>query len=98
MNIKRLGLVITAAVTIATSGWAQSESMRPLFTRENRFPEEGKVEAGTFVDYAQYDEYFVSQVDPKSYEGVLVDKNAKLKKPAISAPKIKPFTIAILTE
>ncbi len=62
MNIKRLGLVITAAVAIATSGWAQSESMRPLFTRENRFPETGKAEIGTFVNYAQYDEYFVSQM------------------------------------
>jgi len=86
MNIKRLGLVITAAVTIATSGWAQSESMRPLYTRENRFPETGKAEIGAFVGYAQYDEYFVSQIDPKSYQGVFVDKNAK--------PKLKSTTVA----
>jgi len=86
MNMKRLGLIITAAVSIATSGWAQSESMRPLFSRENRFPEKGKFELGTFVSYAQYDEYFVSQVDSKSYKGVVVDKNAK--------PKLKSTTVA----
>ncbi len=86
MNIKLLGLLITAVATIATSGWAQSESMRPLFTRENRFPEKGKVELGTFAGYAQYDEYFVSQVDPKAYEGVFVDKSAK--------PKLKSTTVA----
>jgi len=85
MNMKRLGLVITAAVTIATSGWAQSESMRPLFTRENRFPETGKAEVGTFVGYAQYDEYFVSQIDPKSYQGVFVNQSAN--------PKLKSTTV-----
>jgi|GEM_PF-1200461 len=82
MNMKRLGLIITAAVTIATSGWAQSESMRPLYTRENRFPEKGKAEVGSFVNYAQDDEYFISQIDHKSYQDqgyYNVDKNAKLK-------------------
>lgn len=86
MNMKRLGLVMTAAVAIATSGWAQSESMRPLFTRENRFPEKGRAEIGTFVGYAQYDEYFVSQVDSKSYQGVFVNQSAN--------PKLKSTTIA----
>jgi len=88
MNVKRLGLVIMVAVTIATSGWAQSESMRPLFTRENRFPETGKAEVGTFVAYAQYDEYFVSQVDPKSYQGVFVDQSAK---PKLKSTTVKPY-------
>ncbi|MBU4365692.1 MAG: transporter [Verrucomicrobia bacterium] len=88
MNMKRLGLIITAAVAIATSGWAQSESMRPLFTRENRFPEKGKAEIGTFVGYAQYDEYFVSQIDPKSYQGVFVDQNAN---PKLKSTTIEPY-------
>jgi len=86
MNMKRLGLIVAAAVTIATSGWAQSESMRPLFVRENRFPETGKVELGSFFSYAQYDEYFISQVNPKSYldQGYFaVDKEAKLKSTTI---------------
>ena len=88
MNMKRLGLVITAVVTIATSGWAQSESMRPLFTRENRFPETGKAEVGTFVNYAQYDEYFLSQIDPKAYQGVYVDKNANSK---LKSTTVEPY-------
>lgn len=96
MNMKRLGLVITAAVTIATSGWAQSESMRPLYSRENRFPEKGKAEIGTFAGYAQYDEYFVSQIDPKSYQGIYVDNSAKLKSTTI-APYAKYGLLENLT-
>jgi len=88
MNMKRLGLVITAAVTIATSGWAQSESMRPLYSRENRFPEKGKAEIGTFAGYAQYDEYFVSQIDPKSYQGIYVDKSAN---PKLKSTTVEPY-------
>src|ERR1035437_4001077 len=88
MNMKRLGLVITAAVTLATFGWGQSESMRPVFTRENRFPEKGKAEVGTFVNFAQYDEYFVSEVDPKSYQGVFVDKNAN---PKLKSTTFEPY-------
>lgn len=89
MNMKRLGLVITVAVAITTSGWAQSESMRPLFTRENRFPERGKADIGTFVSYAQYDEYFISQIDTKSYldQGYpFVNSKAKLK-----STTVKPY-------
>ncbi|MDD5679462.1 MAG: transporter [Kiritimatiellae bacterium] len=98
MNMKRLGLVITAAVTIVTSGWAQSESMRPLFTRENRFPETGKAEVGIFAGYAQYDEYFVSQIAPKAYEGVYVNKNADPKlKSASLVPYVKYGLLKNLT-
>ncbi len=86
MHIKKLGLAIFAAVTIATSGWAQSESMRPLYVRENRFPETGKFEVGSFFGYAQYDEYFISQVDPDAYKNVYVNKNAD--------PKLKSTTVA----
>jgi hypothetical protein len=86
--MKRFGLVITAAVAIATSGWAQSESMRPLFTRENRFPETGKAEVGTFVNYEQYDEYFLSQIAPKAYQGTYVDKNAN---PKLKSTTIEPY-------
>ncbi|MCX6991871.1 MAG: transporter [Kiritimatiellaeota bacterium] len=88
MHMKRLGLVITVAATIATSGWAQSESMRPLYSRENRFPEKGKVEVGSYFGYAQYDEYFVSQVDPKSYQGIYVDKNAN---PKLKSTTVEPY-------
>jgi len=88
MNMKRLGLVMTAAVTIATSGWAQSESMRPLYTRENRFPETGKAEVGSYFGYAQYDEYFLSQTDPKAYQGIYVDKSAN---PKLSSTTIEPY-------
>lgn len=78
--MKKLGLVITVAV-IATSAWAQSESIRPLFTRENRFPEKFKAEVGAYVGYAQYDEYFMSQINSKAYadEGYIVNKDAKFK-------------------
>ncbi|MBI2438759.1 MAG: transporter [Lentisphaerae bacterium] len=88
MKMKRLGLLITAAVASATCGWAQSESMRPLYTRENRFPEKYKAELGTYVNYAQYDEYLVSQIDPKSYKGVAVSKNAV---PKLKATTIQPY-------
>jgi hypothetical protein len=88
MHMKKSGLVIAAAVTIAASGWAQSESMRPLFTRENRFPEKGKAEVGAFVGYAQYDEYFVSQIDPKSYQGTFVNKNAD---PKLKSTTVEPY-------
>lgn len=86
MKLKKQGLLITAMLTIATGGWAQSESMRPLFTRENRFPEQFKAEVGTYVNYRQDDEYFVSQIDSKSYKGVAVSKNA--------APKLTTTTVA----
>lgn len=53
---------------------AQSESVRPLFTRENRFPGLNKFEVGTLVSYQQLDEYFINQIDPKCYKGYSVDK------------------------
>ncbi|MBI2439830.1 MAG: transporter [Lentisphaerae bacterium] len=86
MKAKRLGLLITAALAMAGGGWAQSESMRPLYTRENRFPEKYKAEIGTYVNHAQYDEYFVSQIDSESYKSVAVSKTA--------GPKLKSTTVA----
>ncbi len=56
---------------------AQSESVRTLFTRENRFPELGKFEVGTLVDYKQLDEYFINQIDEECFDGYYVDKKAK---------------------
>lgn len=56
---------------------AESESIRTLFTRENRFPELGKFEVGSYVSYQQLDEYFINQIDPKCYQGYYVDKKAK---------------------
>ncbi len=75
---------LTAAMlgVAVTSGFAQSESVRPLFVRENRFPELHKAEVGVLAGYGQQDEYFVSRTDPQAYadEGYLfVDKKAKLK-------------------
>jgi len=88
MNMKRLGLVITAAVTIATSGWAQSESMRSLYTRENRFPETGTAEVGAFVGYAQYDEYFLSQIGASAYQGYYVNSSAN---PKLTSTTVMPY-------
>lgn len=56
---------------------AESESIRPLYVRENRFPELYKLEIGTLVNYQQLDEYFLSKIDPKSFSGYYVDKSAK---------------------
>jgi len=64
-------------VLFASTVWpllAQSESVRTLFTRENRFPETGKFEVGSYVDYRQLDEYFINQIDPKCFKGYYVDK------------------------
>lgn len=80
--MKKLGLIIMAAMAIATTGWSQGESVRPIFTRENRFPEKFKAEVGGYVGYAQYDEYFMSQVNPKAYadQGYYnVNKESKYK-------------------
>lgn len=76
--MRKTRFLLLALIALAASHlMAESESVRPLFTRENRFPELGKVEVGTLVSYQQLDEYFISQIDPKSYQGYYVDKKAK---------------------
>lgn len=56
---------------------AESESVRSLYCRENRFPELYKLELGGLISYQQLDEYFINQIDPKCFKGYYVDKNAK---------------------
>ena len=73
---KTLAVLVFSALSVQPL-LAQSESVRTLFTRENRFPELGKFEVGAQVDYRQLDEYFISQVDPKCFDGYYVDKKAK---------------------
>lgn len=82
--------IVMAVILAAASGYAQSESMRPLFCRENRFPELHKLEIGGLVGYAQYDEYFLSQVDSKSYaeQGYHVFSNQKSK---LKATTLTPY-------
>ena len=63
----KAGLAVAAGVALAVSAWAQSESMRPVFVRENRFPELGKFEVGTFVSHSQNDEKFLQTIDNKAY-------------------------------
>lgn len=70
-------LPLLIAVAIAAVASAESESVRTLYTRENRFPDLGKFEVGALVTYQQLDEYFINQIDKKCFEGYYVDKNAK---------------------
>lgn len=56
---------------------AESESVRTIYCRENRFPELYKLELGSSVSYQQLDEYFINQIDPECYRGYYVDKSAK---------------------
>ncbi len=80
--MKTAGLWAAILLMTAMSGLSQSESVRPLYVRENRFPELGKAEVGLIVGYARNDEYFLSQVDDTAYadQGYrFVDKEDKLK-------------------
>lgn len=76
--MKKIVLVLVVLVLPALAHlYAQSESVRTLYTRENRFPDLKKFELGTLVSYRQLDEYFINQVDPKAFQGYYVDKKAK---------------------
>jgi len=76
-KMKKISLFIALFVLTVFPLLAESESVRPLYTRENRFPELGKVELGSYVSYRQLDEYFINQIDPKCYNGYYVDKKDK---------------------
>jgi hypothetical protein len=83
--MKKTALVLAAFILPAVSQlYAQSESVRTLYTRENRFPELGKFETGALVSYQQLDEYFINQVDPKCFSGYYVDKQAKRSETTVS--------------
>ena len=76
--MKKMFLLLAAFILpVVPQLIAESESVRTLFCRENRFPDLGKFEIGSYVGYQQLDEYFINQVDPKCFEGYYVDKKAK---------------------
>lgn len=75
--MKKISLFVAMFSLTVMPLFAQSESVRTLFTRENRFPELGKFEVGSYFDYRRLDEYFINQIDSKCYQGHYVDKEAK---------------------
>lgn len=82
--MKKAGLFIALFALTASPLLAESESVRPLYTRENRFPDLGKFELGSYVGYQQLDEYFINQIDPKCYQGYYVDKKARRSETTIT--------------
>lgn len=50
--MRRLGIL----ALVLTAGITYGESMRPLFTRENRFPEWGRAEIGALAQFKEYAE------------------------------------------
>ena len=83
--MKKMALVMLVLVLPAASRlYAQSESVRTLYTRENRFPELGKFEVGGLVSYQQLDEYFINQIDSKCFKGYNVPKDAKRSETTIT--------------
>ncbi|MDD5482348.1 MAG: transporter [Kiritimatiellae bacterium] len=75
--MKKIGLFSSLLFAAALPLLAESESVRSLFCRENRFPELGKWEVGGYASYRQLDEYYINQIDPKCFEGRYVDKKDK---------------------
>jgi len=73
--MKKIALVLACLALLSAPLLAESESQRTLYVRENRFPDLHKLEIGSFVSYQQLDEYFLSQIDKRSYGGYLVNKN-----------------------
>ncbi len=75
--MKKISLLAVLFAMTALPLMAESESVRTLYTRENRFPDLGKIELGTYVTYQQLDEYFINQVDAKCYKNYYVPDGSK---------------------
>ena len=75
--MKKISLFIVLFALAVLPLRAESESIRTLYTRENRFPELGKFEVGSYVSYQQLDEYFINKIDKKCYKDYYVSKDAR---------------------
>jgi hypothetical protein len=75
--MKKTCLLFGFMLAMLTPLLAESESVRSLYCRENRFPDTYKLEIGSLVSYQQLDEYFINQIDPKCFKNYYVSKNAK---------------------
>jgi len=73
--MRKIAFLAAVFVSAVLPLMAESESVRTLYTRENRFPDLGKFELGSYVGYQQLDEYFINQIDSKCYKGYFVDKS-----------------------